>query len=79
MLRRREGTTFHRRNEARAEVERLGIEPRLLLRPIEGSRREVSLEIPDLSHLLLTAGRDPVAKQLVTDIAPLRRHRCCWR
>lgn len=56
--------TFQRRDEARAEVERLGIEPRLLLRPIEGSRWEVSLEIPDLSHLLL---RFPQVRGILTD------------
>lgn len=49
----RSTTTFQRRDEARAEIVRLGIEPRLVLRPIEGSRWEVLLEIPDLSHLLL--------------------------
>ncbi len=43
-----------RRDEARAEVVALGIEPRLVLRPVDGvTRWEVSLEIPDLSHLLL--------------------------
>jgi hypothetical protein len=44
---------IQRQDEARAEVIRLGIEPRLVLRPVEGSRWEVSLEVPDLSHLLL--------------------------
>ena len=42
-------------NEARDEVMRLGIEPRLILRPggSSGDSWDVSLEIPDLSHLLL--------------------------
>lgn len=74
--------TFQRRDEARAEVERLGIEPRLVLRPIEGSRWEVTLEIPDLSHLLL---RFPQARNVLTasrcTVAgaagrPLARGRC---
>jgi hypothetical protein len=75
-------TTFERPDEARAEVERLGIEPRLLLRPIEGSRWEVSLEIPDLSHLLL---RFPQVRAALTESRctvagaagrPLARARC---
>lgn len=75
-------TTFQRRDEARAEVERLGIEPRLVLRPIEGSRWEVSLEIPDLSHLLL---RFPQVRDVLTESRctvagaagrPLARGRC---
>lgn len=75
-------TTFQRREEARAEVERLGIEPRLVLRPIEGSRWEVSLEIPDLSHLLL---RFPQVREVLTESRctvagaagrPLARGRC---
>lgn len=75
-------TTFQRRDEARAEVERLGIEPRLILRPIEGSRWEVSLEIPDLSHLIL---RFPQVRDLLTESRcsvagatgrPLARGRC---
>lgn len=52
-MRRASTTTLQHSEEARAEVERLAIEPRLVLRPIEGSRWEVLLEIPDLSHLLL--------------------------
>ncbi|MCC7386337.1 MAG: hypothetical protein IT384_31130 [Deltaproteobacteria bacterium] len=75
-------TTFQRRDDARAEVERLGIEPRLVLRPIEGSRWEVSLEIPDLSHLLL---RFPQVREVLTESRctvagaagrPLARGRC---
>jgi hypothetical protein len=75
-------TTFQRRDEARAEVMRLGIEPRLVLRPIEGSRWEVSLEIPDLSHLLL---RFPQVRDVLTESRctvagaagrPLARGRC---
>jgi len=75
-------TTFQRREEAREEVVRLGIEPRLVLRPIEGSRWEVSLEIPDLSHLLL---RFPQVREVLTESRctvagaagrPLARGRC---
>lgn len=75
-------TTFQRRDEARAEVVRLGIEPRLVLRPIEGERWEVSLEIPDLSHLLL---RFPQVRDVLTESRctvagaagrPLARGRC---
>lgn len=74
--------TFQRRDEAHAEVERLGIEPRLVLRPIEGSRWEVSLEIPDLSHLLF---RFPEVREVLansrctvagTSGRPLARGRC---
>ena len=74
--------TFQRRDEARAEVVRLGIEPRLVLRPIEGSRWGVSLEIPDLSHLLL---RFPHVRDVLTESRctvagaagrPLARGRC---
>jgi hypothetical protein len=44
-----------RPEEARAQVAELGIEPRLVLRPNTPNTAswEVSLEIPDLSHLLL--------------------------
>lgn len=75
-------TTFQRREDARAEVVRLGIEPRLVLRPIEGSRWEVALEIPDLSHLLL---RFPQVRDVLTESRctvagsagrPLARGRC---
>lgn len=77
-------TTFQRRDDARAEVVRLGIEPRLLLRPVEGSRWEVSLEIPDLSHLLL---RFPQVRDVLTESRctvagaagrPLARGRCLY-
>ncbi|HET9066737.1 MAG TPA: hypothetical protein VFN22_13030 [Gemmatimonadales bacterium] len=61
---RQTSTTFQNPEEARAEVVRLGIEPRLLLRPIEGSRWEVSLEIPDLSHLLL---RFPQVRDILSE------------
>src|SRR5690606_33614489 len=75
-------TTFQRGDEARAEVVRLGIEPRLVLRPIEGERWEVSLELPDLSHLLL---RFPQVRDILTESRcavagaagrPLARGRC---
>lgn len=75
-------TAFQRRDEAREEVVRLGIEPRLVLRPIDGSRWEVSLEIPDLSHLLL---RFPQVRDVLTESRctitgavgrPLARGRC---
>lgn len=78
----RSTTTQHCRDEAREEVERLGIEPRLMLRPIEGSRWEVSLEIPDLSHLLF---RFPQMREILTESRcsvagaagrPLARGRC---
>lgn len=54
-----------RREEARAEVVALGIEPRLVLRPTDGSDTswEVTLEIPDLSHLLL---RFPRTRDILT-------------
>ena len=47
---------------ARAEVQRLGIEPRLVLRPknSEGSAWSLHLELPDLSHLLV---RFPLARE----------------
>lgn len=75
---------INRLDEARAEVAKLGIEPRLVLRPLEvdGLRWEVSLEIPDLSHLLL---RFPQARDVLTDSRctvagaagrPLARGRC---
>jgi hypothetical protein len=56
--------TFHRGDEARAEIERLGIEPRFVLRPIEGSRWDILLEIPDLSPLL---GRFPQTRDVLTE------------
>jgi hypothetical protein len=75
-------TTFQRRDEARAELARLGIEPRLVLRPTEASRWEVMLEIPDLSHLLI---RFPQVRDVLTESRctvagaagrPLARGRC---
>jgi hypothetical protein len=75
-------TTLQRRDEARAELARLGIEPRLVLRPIKASRWEVALEIRDLSHLLF---RFPQVRDVLTEsrctIAgaagrPLARGRC---
>lgn len=52
--------------EARAEITALGIEPRLVLRPISSKRTswEVCLEIPDLSHLLL---RFPSAREVLAE------------
>ena len=52
----REPISFHKprtKEEAREEVENLGIEPRLILKPINdnGTSWNVSLEIPDLSNL----------------------------
>jgi len=46
--------TERRPENARAEIAALGIEPRLLLKPMdsEGTSWDVSIEIPDLSHLL---------------------------
>jgi hypothetical protein len=73
---------IQRREEARAEIARLGVEPRVVLRPVEQSRWEVSLEIPDLSHLLL---RFPQVKDILVDSRctvagaagrPLARGRC---
>lgn len=56
--------TFQHRDEARAEIERLGIEPRFVLRPIGGLQWEVLLEIPDLTHLL---SRFPQARDALTE------------
>ena len=56
-------TTFQRREEAREEVVRLGIEPRSCYDPSRVTL-EVSLEIPDLSHLLL---RFPQAREALTE------------
>ena len=71
-------------DEARTEVAVLGIEPRLVLRPRDASRYswDVSLEIPDLSHLLV---RFPKTRDIVTGSRcavtgasgrPLARGRC---
>lgn len=73
-----------RPDDARVEVVALGIEPRLVLRPMDAERRcwEVSLEIPDLSHLLL---RFPQVREVLTESRcevagaagrPLARGRC---
>ena len=73
---------LQRRDEARAEIERLGIEPRVVLRPIGSTRWDVSVEIPDLSHLLL---RFPQVREVLTESRctvagaagrPLARGRC---
>lgn len=69
---------------ARAEIVELGIEPRLVLRPVDSTHSswDVSLEIPDLSHLLL---RFPNTKKILTGCRcvvagaagrPLARGRC---
>lgn len=70
--------------DARAEVAELGIEPRLVLRPIDLTNVswEVSLEIPNLSHLLI---RFPQTREILTGSRcvvagaagrPLARGRC---
>lgn len=70
--------------DARTEVAELGVEPRLVLRPTDPSRVswEVSLEIPDLSHLFL---RFPQTRDILTGSRcvvtgasgrPLARGRC---
>lgn len=45
---------LNRPERARAEVQELGIEPRLVLRPadIQKSSWDITIEIPDLSHLI---------------------------
>ncbi|MGB4099780.1 MAG: hypothetical protein WBM02_10280 [bacterium] len=69
---------------ARAEVAKLGIEPRLVLRPTDSTNIswEVSLEIPNLSHLII---RFPQTKDILTGSRcvvtgaagrPLARGRC---
>ena len=73
-----------RPDEARTEIAALGIEPRLVLRPGDASRFswDVSLEIPDLSHLLV---RFPKTRDILTGSRctvagasgrPLARGRC---
>ena len=56
---------INRLDEARTEIEILGIEPRLVLWPADssGALWDVSLEIPNLSHLLL---RFPQTKDILT-------------
>jgi len=77
-------SAISRPEEARAEIAALGIEPRLVLRPTDpqGSSWEVSIEIPDLSHLLL---RFPRTREILTGSRcvvagavgrPLARTRC---
>ena len=55
-----------RREEARAEVAALGIEPRLVLQPanVDGTSWSVSIEIPDLSGL---CRRFPDTQQVLTE------------
>lgn len=76
--------TERRPEHARAEIAALGIEPRLLLKPMDskGTSWDVSIEIPDLSHLLfrflrfrdiLAGSRCVVAGSLGR---PLARGRC---
>jgi hypothetical protein len=76
--------TDQRPERARAEVAALGIEPRLVLRPTDTSRIswEVSLEIPDLTHLLF---RFPRTREILVGSrcvvagasgGPLARGRC---
>lgn len=77
-------SSIDRLEDARKEITELGIEPRLVLRPIDSSHIswEVSLEIPDLSHLLL---RFPRTRDILTGFRcvvagaagrPLARGRC---
>jgi hypothetical protein len=65
VLERSKGLPSQTTDEARAEVTALGIEPRLVLRPTAASHEswEVSLEIPDLSHLIL---RFPRVREILT-------------
>ncbi len=75
---------IQRHDEARTEVAALGIEPRLVLRPLDGAgeKWEVSLEVPDLSHLLLRFPRvrDVLAESRCTIAGaagrPMARGRC---
>jgi len=75
---------INRPEEARKEIATLGIEPRLVLRPtdLQGASWEPSLEISDLSHLLL---RFPGTREILTGSRctvagaagrPLARGRC---
>jgi len=76
--------TEHSPENVRAEIAALGIEPRLLLKPMdsEGTSWDVSIEIPDLSHLLF---RFPRFRDILADSRcvvagssgrPLARGRC---
>jgi hypothetical protein len=78
------GAPAERPEEARADIATLGIEPRLVLRPadISSNSWEVSLEIPDLSHLML---RFPNTRDILSNSRcivagasgrPLARGRC---
>ena len=80
----RHTATPRKPEEARAEAMALGIEPRLVLRPTDTFRGswEVSLEIPDLSHLL---HRFPATQSVLSNSRcvvagaagrPLARGRC---
>lgn len=71
-------------DDTRAVIAELGIEPRLVLRPMDPLRNfwEISLEIPDLSHLLI---RFPHTRDILTGSRcivagaagrPLARGRC---
>lgn len=73
-----------RSEELRDKIDALGIEPRLLMRPLEatGTSWQVLLEIPDLSHLLL---KFPHLYEILTNTRcrvagstgrPLARGRC---
>ena len=75
-----------RADQAKREVQALGIEPRVVLRPMDLERCawKVSLEIPNLSHLLV---RYPEAKAALTSSRcvvagasgrPLARGRCLF-
>ena len=77
-------TDISRQDEARKEIIALGIEPRVVLRPTNSpdASWEVSLEIPDLSHLLM---RFPETRATLTGSRcvvagaagrPLARGRC---
>lgn len=75
-----------RPDEGRAQVAALGIEPRLVLRPMDSARGswQAALEIPDLSHLLLKfpKARDVLASSrcVVAGASgpPLARGRCLY-
>ena len=56
---------FKDSDSARAEISALGIEPRLVIRPMDTDSRSwgVSIEVPDLSHLLM---RFPLARDVLT-------------
>ena len=79
-------SSVRRPDQARTEIAALGIEPRLVLRPRDPSRLswDVSLDIPDLSHLLV---RFPQTRDILTGSRctvagasgrPLARGRCLY-